>query len=83
MVPLALFSVSSQVIQVPHGVGPPAQFVRVPEMPTHSPRFVPSLLTSMTVQPPAAPTPASYTVPSICGTPSAVAPPISWFWISR
>ena len=37
----ALVSVSSQVSQVPHGVGPPAQLVEVPEMPTHSPRLRP------------------------------------------
>ena len=36
----ALVSVSSQVSQVPHGVGPPAQLVEVPEMPTHSPQVV-------------------------------------------
>ena len=32
-----LSSVSSQVNQVPQGVGPPAQLTAVPEMPTHSP----------------------------------------------
>ncbi|CAM5567203.1 hypothetical protein SALBM135S_06291 [Streptomyces alboniger] len=32
----ALSSVSSQVSQVPQGVVPPAQFVAVPAMPTHS-----------------------------------------------
>ncbi|MFN8190709.1 MAG: hypothetical protein U0R78_09760 [Nocardioidaceae bacterium] len=32
----ALASVSSQVSHEPHGVGPPAQLLIVPESPTHS-----------------------------------------------
>ena len=48
----ALVSVSSHVSHVPHGVGPPAQLVEVPEMPTHSPRLWPVRSVSMTVHPP-------------------------------
>ena len=55
----ALVSVSSQVSQVPHGVGPPAQLTSVPEMPTHSPWLAPGVSVSMTVQPPALSAPGS------------------------
>jgi hypothetical protein len=78
-----LISVSSQVSQVPHGVGPPAQLTAVPEMPTHSPKLRPCRSVSITVQPPPASAPASYTVPTTCGTPSAEPADSSWFWISR
>src|SRR6478672_6400823 len=55
----ALASVSSQVSQLPQGVAPPAQLLIVPDRPTHCALRLPSLVTSMTVQPPLGPTPAS------------------------
>src|SRR5688572_19406516 len=46
------FVVSSQVIQVPHGVGPPAQFAFVPLRLTQSAVTLRSFVTSRVVVPP-------------------------------
>ena len=47
-------TVSSQVIQAPHGIGPPEQFIIVPLMPVHASSTSPVRVVSMTVQPPRA-----------------------------
>ena len=78
----ALASLSSQVSQLPHGVGPPAQLLIVPDRPTHSLRRRPERVTSMTVQPPPS-APGSYVVPSTSGTGSLLPGLASWFWTSR
>ena len=78
-----MMTFSSHVSHVPHGVGPPAQLRTVPEIPTHSPVRLPRPSVVSTVQPPALTAPASYTVPSMCGTPNAAAFGVSsWFWMS-
>ena len=78
----ALASLSSQVSQEPHGVGPPAQLLIVPDRPTHSERRLPLRVTSMTVQPPPR-APASYVVPSTSGTGSFAPGEASWFCTIR
>ena len=45
-------TVSSQVIQVPHGIGPPEQFIWVPLMPVQASSTSPVSVVSMTVHPP-------------------------------
>jgi hypothetical protein len=53
-------------------------------MPTHSRRRRPSPSVSITVQPPAASAPGSYTVPGTCGTLNGFSCEVSsWFWTSR
>ena len=45
-------TVSSHVIQVPQGIGPPEQFIFVPLMPVQASSTSPVRVVSMTVQPP-------------------------------
>ena len=47
-------TVSSQVIQTPHGIGPPEQFICVPLSPVQACSTSPKSVVSMTVQPPRA-----------------------------